>query len=68
MCDCTGVQTSLCLLLAGQCRFYGWRQKQDKTRQQQDNNLIKLEASLAPAKADVGAEAKADQKIWRNGD
>ena len=39
------------------------------TRQQQDNNkkttrqdLVELEASLAPAKADVGAEAKADQK------
>ena len=29
----------------------------DKTRQ----DSVELEASLAPAKADVGAEAKADQ-------
>ena len=35
--------------------------KQDKTRQQQ-NNSVKLEASLAPAEAEVGARAKADQK------
>ena len=31
-----------------------------KTRQQQ--NSVKLEASLAPAEAEVGAMAKADQK------
>ena len=30
------------------------------TRQQQDNNLVELEASLAPAEAEVGAMAKAD--------
>ena len=36
---------------------YGGRQKkQDK------KNSVELEASLAPAKADVGALAKADQK------
>ena len=44
--------------------FYGWRQKnktrQDKTRQD-NNNLAKLEASLAPAEAEFGAVAKADQ-------
>ena len=39
---------------------YGWRQKQNKTRQQ--DNLAELEASLAPAEAEVGAMAKADQK------
>ena len=47
---------------------YGWRQtRQDKTRQdktsQQQQNLVKLEASLAPAEAEVGAMAKADQKF-----
>ena len=41
---------------------YGWRQKQDKTRQQ-DNNLAKLEASLAPAEAEFRAVAKADQQL-----
>ena len=35
--------------------------KQDKTRQQ-NNNLANLEASLAPAEAEFGAVAKADQK------
>ena len=35
--------------------------KQQKTRQ--DNNLVELEASLAPAEAEVGAVAKADQKM-----
>ena len=38
--------------------FYGWRQQQ--TRQQQKNS-VELEASLAPAEAEVGAVAKADQ-------
>ena len=33
--------------------------QQDKTRQ--DNNLAELEASLAPAEAEFGAVAKADQ-------
>ena len=33
------------------------------TRQQQDNNLVELEASLAPAEAEVGAMAKADQYL-----
>ena len=38
----------------------------NKTRQQQNNNnLVELEASLAPAEAEVGAMAKADQKnLW----
>ena len=36
--------------------FYGWRQQ---TRQQK--NSVELEASLAPAEAEVGAVAKADQ-------
>ena len=31
-------------------------------KQQQDKNLAKLEASLAPAEAEFGAVAKADQK------
>ena len=35
--------------------------KNKTTRQQQDNNLAELEASLAPAEAEVGAMAKADQ-------
>ena len=34
----------------------GWKQKQKK-----DNNSVELVASLAPAKAEVGAVAKADQ-------
>ena len=38
--------------------FYGWRQQ---TRQKK--NSVELEASLAPAEAEVGALAKADQKI-----
>ena len=38
--------------------FYGWRQKQD------NNNLAKLEASLAPAEAEFVAVAKADQKAF----
>ena len=48
--------------------FYGWRQT---TTTRQDNNLAKLEASLAQAEAEVGAVAKADQyllpesSIWR---
>ena len=56
MFDCTVVQS----LPAATRLGYGWRQKQDKTRQQQ-NNLAELEASLAPAEAEVGAMAKADQ-------
>ena len=39
--------------------FYGWRQQ---TRQQQKNS-VKLEASLAPAEAEIGAVAKADQYL-----
>ena len=35
----------------------------NKTRQQDNNNLAKLEASLAPAEAEVGAMAKADQYV-----
>ena len=35
-------------------------QQKNKTRQ---DNLVELEASLAPAGAEVGAVAKADQKI-----
>ena len=31
--------------------------------QQKQNNLVELVASLAPAKAEVGAVAKADQNI-----
>ena len=30
-------------------------------KQQQDNNSVQVEASLAPAKTEVGAVAKADQ-------
>ncbi len=30
---------------------------------QKKQDSVELEASLAPAKADVGAEAKADQKL-----
>ena len=53
-------QVSACCWL---CRLvYGWRQQQ----QDKKNNLLKLEASLAPAEADVGAEAKADQKHLKN--
>ena len=39
------------------------------TRQDKKNNLVELEASLAPAEAEVGAMAKADQKnrrIYKN--
>ena len=32
------------------------------TKQNKKDNLVELEASLAPAKAEVGALAKADQK------
>ena len=35
---------------------YGWRQKQDN-----NNNSVELEASLAPAEAEVGAMGKAEQ-------
>ena len=35
----------------------------DKQNKKQDNNLVELEASLAPAEAEVGAVAKADQYI-----
>ena len=38
--------------------IYGCRQQQ-----QDNNNLAKLEASLAPAEAEFGAVAKADQKL-----
>ena len=53
----SGVQ----LLVDATRLVYGWRQKQDnnnKTRQ----DLAELEASLAPAEAEVGAMAKADQQ------
>jgi hypothetical protein len=36
-------------------QFYGCRQ------QQKTNNLVELVAAIAPAKAEVGAVAKADQ-------
>ena len=52
MCDCTVVHTSLCLLLAVQTGLW-LETKQD--------NSVELEASLAPAEAEVGAMAKADQ-------
>lgn len=35
----------------------------DKKKQNKTTNLVKLEASLAPAEAEVGAVAKADQYI-----
>ena len=38
--------------------FYGWRQQKDNKK---NNNLVEIEASLAPAVAEVGAVAKADQ-------
>ena len=58
MCDCTVVHTSLCLLLAVQTGLWlETKQQQDKTRQ----DLAELEASLAPAEAEFGAVAKADQ-------
>ena len=34
-----------------------------KTKKQQNNNSVELEASLGPADAEVGAVAKADQKL-----
>jgi hypothetical protein len=37
--------------------FYGWRTK----KQKQKDNSVELEASFAPAEAEVGAVAKADQ-------
>ena len=40
-----------------------WLETNKTTRQ--DNNSVELEASLAPAEAEVGAVAKADQK-WKN--
>ena len=39
----------------------GDKTKQNNNKTRQDS--VELEASLAPAKADVGAEAKADQKL-----
>ena len=42
--------------------IYGCRQQNNNKKQQQDN-LAKLEASLAPAEAEFGAVAKADQNI-----
>ena len=38
---------------------YGWRQT--TTKKQKTKNLAELEASLAPAEAEVRAMAKADQ-------
>ena len=35
-----------------------------ETNKTTTTNLVKLEASLAPAEAEVGAEAKADQKFY----
>ena len=45
--------------------FYGCRQQQDKTTRQDKtkNNSVELVASLAPAEAEIGALAKADQKF-----
>ena len=57
MCDCTVVHTSLCLLLAGQTGL--WLETNKTTTRQ---NWEELEASLAPAEAEVGAMAKADQQ------
>ena len=37
--------------------FYGWRQQQKKIKK-----MVELEASLAPAVAEVGAVANADQQ------
>ena len=59
MCDCTVVHTSLCLLLAGQTGL--WLETKTTRQQQQQDNSVELEASLAPAEAEVGAMAKADQ-------
>ena len=42
--------------------IYGCRQQNNNKKQQQDN-LANLEASLAPAEAEFGAVAKADQKL-----
>lgn len=36
----------------------------DKKKQNKTTNLVKLEASLAPAEAEVGAVAKADQYLF----
>ena len=55
---CVTVQLySLCLLPLGWV-MVGDKQKKDKKT---TNNLAELEASLAPAEAEVGAMAKADQ-------
>ena len=53
----SGVQ----LLVDATGLVYGWRQKQQDKTTRQDNS-VELEASLAPAEAEVGAMAKADQK------
>ena len=42
--------------------IYGCRQQNNNKKQQQDN-LANLEASLAPAEAEFGAVAKADQQL-----
>ena len=56
MCDCTVVQS---LPAAGWADWFMVGDKTTTTRQQ--DNLAKLEASLAPAEAEFGAVAKADQ-------
>ena len=42
--------------------FYGWRQQKKAKGKRQVS--VELEASLAPAEAEVGAVAKADQKCY----
>ena len=68
VCDCTGIQTGLCLLLAGQLTSNSCADRSLGywliSFMDGDNkkNSVELEASLAPAEAEVGAVAKADQK------
>ncbi len=56
MCDCTVVQS----LPAAGCA--GWFMVGDNNKTK--NNLANLEASLAPAEAEFGAVAKADQQTY----
>ena len=55
----SGVQ----LLVDASRLFYGWRQKQDNNNNKTRQDLAELEASLAPAEAEFGAVAKADQNM-----
>ena len=71
MCDYTVIQTGLCLLLAGQLTAtvvqtglwaVGWAVLWLETKKTKKNS-VELETSLFPAEAEVGAVAKADQKL-----